>query len=391
MTRRSNISLAPETWLLHALARMGLVDEPVNQTPQGDVQLALEVCHVHKSFRKYEALRNISLELRAGELLCLLGPSGCGKTTLLRLIAGLERVDQGKILKKGRDISRLAVEDRRCGIVFQNYALFPNLSVAENIAYGLTGGRWAGYMRTERVRELLKMVGLTGYEEKYPHQLSGGQQQRVALARALAPEPDLLLLDEPLSALDARVRLHLRNEIRQLQQKFHLPTVLVTHDQEEALSMADRIVVMNHGVIEQIGTPEDIYGKPASRFVATFVGQMNFLPAKVLADGRLVVAGRYVIQAPCELVMPPETPVEIGFRPEAVRLSENGALCAKFMNQEFLGASTRMHLEMTEINLQRHAVQIDVSACKAERDMMINFDVDPAALHVFTTTGEAIC
>lgn len=243
---------------------------------------------IHKRFGGFHALRGVDLRVRKGEFLCLLGPSGCGKTTLLRVLAGLAHQDQGRVWMGGRDIGRLPPAQRDHGIVFQSYALFPNLNVAENIAYGLRTDRAA---RRRRVSELLDLVGLPGSEAKYPAQMSGGQQQRVALARALATSPSLLLLDEPLSALDARVREHLRRELRALQQKLGVTTLMVTHDQEEALGLADTIAVMNQGRIEQVGSPEQIYRQPASRFVAEFVGQANWLPVSRRADGRIELAG----------------------------------------------------------------------------------------------------
>ena len=256
---------------------------------------ALAIRGVHKRFEHFVALQNIELEVREGEMLCLLGPSGCGKTTLLRIIAGLETQTRGQILQNGRDVSWLPPVKRDYGIVFQSYALFPNLSVADNVAYGLVTRRKPKAEIAARVDELLKLVGLPGAAGKYPAQLSGGQQQRIALARALATSPRLLLLDEPLSALDALERIRLRGEIRRLQQQLGVTTIMVTHDQEEALSMADRVVVMNHGVIEQIGTPTDIYERPASPFVADFVGKANVLAAVALGGGRFR-AGRLELQ-----------------------------------------------------------------------------------------------
>jgi iron(III) transport system ATP-binding protein len=251
----------------------------------------LELRHVRKDFGAFTALQDINLQVGRGEFVCFLGPSGCGKTTLLRIIAGLEVQTSGEVwqaAKSGgmRDVSRLPPAQRDYGIVFQSYALFPNLSVADNVAYGLVNRKVARGEIRQRVAELLKLVGLPGSEAKYPAQLSGGQQQRIALARALATSPGLLLLDEPLSALDALERVRLRQEIRALQQKVGVTTIMVTHDQEEALSVADRIVVMNHGAIEQVGTPLDIYREPASPFVADFVGKVNVLPARV-ASGEL--------------------------------------------------------------------------------------------------------
>jgi iron(III) transport system ATP-binding protein len=247
----------------------------------------LSIRGLSKSFGSFTALRDIGLDVDQGEFVCFLGPSGCGKTTLLRAIAGLVHQDAGEIRQAGRDISRLPVSKRDFGIVFQSYALFPNLTVQANVAYGLEAeGRLDAGARGKRVAELLALVGLSGAERKFPAELSGGEQQRVALARALATSPGLLLLDEPLSALDARVRLRLRAEIKALQRKIDVTTIMVTHDQEEALTMADRIVVMNGGRIEQIGTPFEIYHQPRTAFVADFVGTMNMIEVRSVG-GRL--------------------------------------------------------------------------------------------------------
>jgi iron(III) transport system ATP-binding protein len=257
---------------------------------------ALEIAGVCKDFGAFHALENIELTVSRGEFVCFLGPSGCGKTTLLRIIAGLEVQNAGSILQSGRDVSALPPAMRDYGIVFQSYALFPNLSIFDNVAYGLVN---RGKRRTEvkgRVTELLELVGLPGSERKFPGQLSGGQQQRVALARALATSPGLLLLDEPLSALDALERVRLRQEIRALQQRLGITTIMVTHDQEEALSMADRIVVMNKGRIEQVGTPLDIYREPKTPFVVDFVGKVNLMEAQAL-PGQLKV-GDFMLDCP---------------------------------------------------------------------------------------------
>ncbi len=245
----------------------------------------LQLEGVAKQFGSFTALQGVDLQIASGEFVCFLGPSGCGKTTLLRIIAGLEAHSAGRILQAGRDISTLPPAQRDYGIVFQSYALFPNLSVADNVAYGLVNRQRPRAEIRARVAELLGLVGLPGSEAKVPAQLSGGQQQRVALARALATSPGLLLLDEPLSALDAIVRVHLRQEIKSLQRRLGVTTIMVTHDQEEALSVADRIVVMNHGRIEQVGTPMQVYREPASAFVADFVGRVNALPARLEAGG----------------------------------------------------------------------------------------------------------
>ncbi|MDC8757324.1 putative 2-aminoethylphosphonate ABC transporter ATP-binding protein [Janthinobacterium fluminis] len=263
---------------------MKQLDFPAPAQPSGTAPGDwLRIDQVSKSFGAARVLNDVTLPVRQGEFLCLLGPSGCGKTTLLRILAGLEAQDGGRILMGGRDIGVLPPAQRDYGIVFQSYALFPNLTVAENVAYALRTPR---RQRAARVEELLALVELPGMQERYPAQLSGGQQQRVALARALAKSPSLLLLDEPLSALDAKVREHLRKELRALQRKLGITTIMVTHDQDEALALADTIAVMQHGRIEQLGTPEQIYRAPQTRFVADFVGRANWLPVRLDGQGR---------------------------------------------------------------------------------------------------------
>ncbi|MDD9811573.1 MAG: putative 2-aminoethylphosphonate ABC transporter ATP-binding protein [Gammaproteobacteria bacterium] len=249
----------------------------------------LRIDRLRKVFGDFTALNEVSLAIDEGEFICFLGPSGCGKTTLLRAVAGLDIQTAGRVWQAGRDISALPPAERDFGIVFQSYALFPNLTVARNIAFGLENQKLKRADIERRVTELLALVNLSGQEGKYPAQLSGGEQQRVALTRALATSPGLLLLDEPLSALDARVRAHLRVEMKALQRRLGVTTIMVTHDQEEALTMADRIVVMNHGVIEQVGTPTEIYRRPDTLFVAEFVGAMNRIAGVGASDGRVTV------------------------------------------------------------------------------------------------------
>ncbi|MFM8991469.1 MAG: ATP-binding cassette domain-containing protein, partial [Alphaproteobacteria bacterium] len=251
----------------------------------------LRIERLTKRFGSFTALDSVDLEIRPREFVCFLGPSGCGKTTLLRAIAGLDAQSEGRIWQAGREISSLPPSERDFGIVFQSYALFPNLSVRDNVGYGLRSRGQGRAAIDARVGELLELVGLPGSGAKYPSQLSGGQQQRVALARALATSPGLLLLDEPLSALDARVRARLRHEVRGLQRRLGITTIMVTHDQEEALTMADRIVVMNHGTIEQVGTPQEVYGRPATPFVAAFVGTMTYPAGHVAGPGRVALGG----------------------------------------------------------------------------------------------------
>lgn len=261
----------------------------------------LKIDNLWKAFGSFLALKDISLEIEDGEFVCFLGPSGCGKTTLLRAIAGLDLQTKGSVSQGGNDVSDLPPSQRDYGIVFQSYALFPNLTIQKNIAYGLENTGHSKAEITVRVAELLELVGLPDQGSKYPAQLSGGQQQRIALARAIASKPGLLLLDEPLSALDAKVRVHLRHEIKDLQRKLGVTTVMVTHDQEEALSMADRIVVMNHGIIEQVGSPTEIYRAPSNLFVADFIGEMNQIPATAGKADEVEIGGTVMKCSPHEL------------------------------------------------------------------------------------------
>ncbi len=308
----------------------------------------LRIRRVTKNFGSFTALREVSLDVFPGEFICFLGPSGCGKTTLLRAIAGLDIQTSGTIEQAGRDISALPASERDFGIVFQSYALFPNLSVEANVGYGLKS---RGQTRAEiaaRVAELLALVGLPESGAKYPAQLSGGQQQRVALARALATSPGLLLLDEPLSALDARVRVRLRHEIRSVQNRLGITTIMVTHDQEEALTMADRIVVMNHGVIEQVGTPIEIYRAPQTAFVADFVGTMNFLDGVMAGDGSVKV-GTTAIAVAAGSGIAPGARVKVSLRPEDLQLrgvtaSTPNAIEVTIGSIDFLGAFGRGEL-----------------------------------------------
>ncbi len=252
----------------------------------------LELSHITKDFGTVRAVQDLNLEVDRGEVLSILGPSGCGKTTTLRMIAGLEIPTSGSILANQRDITRVPARQRNIGMVFQNYALFPHLDVFENIAFGLRTRRLAQPIVEARVVKALKSVRLDGFERRSVHQLSGGQQQRVALARALAIEPEVLLLDEPLSNLDPSLREELRDQIREVVREFHVTTVFVTHDQQEALSLADRIAVMQAGVCRQVGKPGEVYDKPADAFVARFLGKANLLPAE---NGLLFVRPENVI------------------------------------------------------------------------------------------------
>ncbi|WP_416051351.1 putative 2-aminoethylphosphonate ABC transporter ATP-binding protein [Cupriavidus basilensis] len=310
----------------------------------------------------FQALDGVSLSVAQGELLCLLGPSGCGKTTLLRIIAGLEREDTGRIHAGGRELTGLPPQARDYGILFQSYALFPNLSVAQNVAYGLQGRGMGRAHREARVAEMLSLVGLAGSERKFPGQLSGGQQQRVALARALAPAPSLLLLDEPMSALDARVREHLRLELRQLQRRLNVTTVMVTHDQDEAMAMADRIAVMEGGRIAQVGTPGEIYERPASAFVAEFIGQANWLDGQLSGRDTFSVGELDLTVSPARAGEVADGAARLCCRPEAIRLhpveGEPNRLLARIVDQTYLGSRYRLMLEADR--LPGHTLFADV-------------------------------
>ena len=335
------------------------------------------------------SLKNISVDIPAQGITAIIGPSGCGKTTLLRAVAGLDVQSSGTVHQAGRDISNLPVSGRDFGIVFQSYALFPNLTIAANVGYGLTS---AGYKRQEiekRVTELLNLVGLADQAKKYPAQLSGGQQQRVALARALALSPGLLLLDEPLSALDARVRARLRGEIRDLQRRLGITTVMVTHDQEEALTMSDRVVVMSKGRIEQIGTPDEIYGRPASAFVADFVGRMNFIPGNLLSD-RLVEVKGAKLDFTEAVGLGQGAAVTVCIRPEDVVLhrgngSDPNRLDAQIGVMEFVGNhfSTVLHAENTNLNISADFSMNDVREFGLAAGKTVPIRLPPDRLRVF--------
>lgn len=280
--------------------------------------VAITCAALSKFYSGKPAVQDVQLEVKPGELLSLLGPSGCGKTTTLRMVAGFEIPDAGSIHIGAQDVTRVPAENRRVGMVFQNYALFPNLSVSGNVGFGLRVAGWDKPKLEARVGELLEIVGLVGYDKRNVTTLSGGQRQRVALARALAPNPRVLLLDEPLSALDAKIRVELRTELRRLQLTLGVTTLLVTHDQEEAMSMSDRVVVMNQGRIEQIGTPRDLYATPATPFVASFVGEMNTATLEPLGNGSFKVSGQTVS-------LPNLEAGRYGVRPEAIALEPNPA------------------------------------------------------------------
>ena len=298
------------------------------------------------------AVENFNLDADKGEFVSFLGPSGCGKTTTLRMIAGFEQPTAGTITVAGTDITQRPPNRRNVGMVFQSYALFPNMSVADNIGFGLrVRNRPKGQIR-QRVAELLDLIHLPDKGSRYPWQLSGGQQQRVALARALAIEPEVLLLDEPLSALDAKIRVALRKEIRAIQRQLGITTVYVTHDQEEAMSLSDRVVVMSEGRVEQIGPPPEIYNFPATPFVASFVGTLNLLPATVVGGGgsKVAVAGQEITSAK-PLDGAGRSRVTVALRPEAIELGETGGpnrLRGTVEDVSFLGSIVRTRIKVAD-------------------------------------------
>lgn len=339
----------------------------------------LSIQGVSKRFGLFAALEHVSIDIAKNEFVCLLGPSGCGKTTLLRMIAGLEQPTTGSMNVAGREITSLPPAKRNIAMMFQSYALFPNLTAAQNIAFGLQEKKLTKEQIAAKVEEALDMVDLSHIADKYPAQLSGGQQQRIALARAISLSPDVLLLDEPLSALDAKVRQKLRREIRRLHEKFGMTTVMVTHDQDEALTMADKIVVMNHGEVVQVGTPEVIYNQPATPFVADFIGAINFIESR-----RFDPEG--------------EASTLLAIRPEHVRLLAYESECgipATILESEFRGAFYRIYLEWQDedtktleyLTLDLPADQANkLGACRGQKvclelpmEHLLRFEQDEAA------------
>jgi putative spermidine/putrescine transport system ATP-binding protein len=312
----------------------------------------LEIRNIQKSFGTAQVVRDFNLDVESGEFVSFLGPSGCGKTTVLRMVAGFEAPSSGSIAIGGRDVTRLKPNQRDIGMVFQAYALFPNMTVAQNIAFGLKVARAPQAEMRERVEAMLRLIKLPELGDRYPYQLSGGQQQRVALARALAPRPKLLLLDEPLSALDAKVRVSLREEIRAIQKELGITTIFVTHDQEEALSISDRIAVMYGGKAEQVGTPFEVYNRPATRFVANFVGTLNVL------EGRVEDAAGGVVEVHQEKVSlkgrlngaRTGDQLSLALRPEAIALGRrpgyDSSLKGRIAEVHFLGSVIRVRVEL---------------------------------------------
>ena len=338
-------------------------------------EIAVEFQNVTKAFGDVQAVQNLNFSIDHGKLVTLLGPSGCGKTTTLRLIAGLEMVSAGSIFIDGKEVTRLSASDRDVSMVFQSYALFPHMTVMQNVSYGLAMSQMPKLEAREKAMEGLELVGLAGFGERLPSELSGGQQQRVAVARALVLEPEVLLFDEPLSNLDAKLRRRVRQEIRELQQKLELTTIYVTHDQEEALAVSDQIIVMNEAVIAQQGTPEDLYESPESLFVADFIGDANIIIGRMTEhDGDLaaIKIGELSLNLPHKGVNPGE--IKLAVRPLAVNVHEekHPGIPGKVLKSVYLGSHQEytietdqgewfvLDMEMNEIHEENTEVSLDL-------------------------------
>ena len=354
----------------------------------------IEFKNVVKRFGDFTALNHVSLNIPKGAFVTLLGPSGCGKTTLMRQLAGFSEPDEGDILVDGKRMNGLPPFKRNTPLVFQEYALFPHMTVYENISYGLKLNKTPKEEMDRRVAEMLKMFNLVGLEKRFPKEMSGGQQQRVAFARALVMGQEILLLDEPLSNLDAKLRVEVRTELRQIQQKLGITTIYVTHDQDEALSMSDIIAVMRGGCIEQIGSPWEIYFRPANRFVADFVGTVNFLTAKVLTHENGIVTADHNGMA---LRVPSEVPVEDGetvtlvVRPECIRLAEPGetvpegqALDGMIENYSFLGRMIRYWVRVGDEQFIIDDANVDLTGA---RSGTVRLCLDTRKLHILKDGG----
>ena len=359
---------------------LAVTSSPVTKARDRAARSAVEVRleGLSRHYGSVVALDKLDLTLEPGQLIALLGPSGCGKTTTLRLLAGLEDADAGRVIVGGRDITHVSASKRDMGMVFQAYSLFPHMTVRQNVAFGLRLRRVSAAERDQRAIEMLELVGLAEHATRYPHQLSGGQQQRVALARALAIEPQVLLLDEPLSALDAKVRAQLRDEIRRIQLEVGITTLFVTHDQEEALAIADRVGVMRAGHLEQLAPPTEVYSRPATSFVAEFVGLSNRLAGEV-RDGSVIVRG-------CTLPLverdTPNGQVVALVRPEAVTMAPKGApasgpLVGTVIAVTFLGATSRVTVHLGDATILAQFSTADATALSAGSPVALTIRPDP--------------
>ncbi|MDA0629928.1 MAG: sn-glycerol-3-phosphate ABC transporter ATP-binding protein UgpC [Proteobacteria bacterium] len=348
---------------------------------------------VRKSYGNDEVIHGVNLEIQTGEFIVILGPSGCGKSTLLRMIAGLEDITSGEIVIAEKVVNQLEPRERGCAMVFQNYALYPHMTVADNIGYALKVAGMPKAQRAEKVKQVASSVGLDEFLDRRPGSLSGGQRQRVAMARAIIREPEVFLFDEPLSNLDAKLRVQMRHEIRRIHNRVKATSVFVTHDQHEGMTLADRMVIMNKGTIDQVGTPEEVYNAPATTYVAGFIGSpaMNFLPGRVLAS-----QGAVVLEEGSSLPIPAQAAqkmdgklVQIGARPEALRLCRpgSGMLTATFEFYEELGSEGLHHLKIEDVQFS----VLSENKMRLDEGTQIGVTIPQEALHIFDAdTGRRI-
>jgi putative spermidine/putrescine transport system ATP-binding protein len=358
----------------------------------------LEIQGLYKRFGDVVALRNMDLAIESGEFVAFLGPSGCGKTTALRIVAGFERPDSGRVIIEGKDITNVPASRRDMGMVFQAYSLFPNLTALENVGFGLRVRGVRQEKRAKRAADLLELVGLSSAARRYPHQLSGGQQQRVALARALAIEPRVLLLDEPLSALDAKVRVQLREEIRRIQTNLGITALFVTHDQEEALSISDRVVILSQGQIEQVGTPAEIYGDPRTVFVAEFVGTMNRIAGTVAANPNgFIESAAGMLRVEAARGRSASERVVLLVRPETIEIAEigdakspPGGIVGHVVSHTFLGAVTRLAVTSAVGDIKVDVGSAQALALAAGTSVALTWDASAPRLISLEGAGDGI-
>jgi iron(III) transport system ATP-binding protein len=341
--------------------------------------------NIIKKYGNITVIPDLSLDINEGEFFTLLGPSGCGKTTLLRMVAGFNSIEGGQILFNDKLINNLAVQDRNIGMVFQSYAIFPHMDVSKNVAFGLTNRGISKEKIDSRVANILKTVQIEEYKDRMPENLSGGQQQRVALARAIVIEPDVLLMDEPLSNLDAKLRVDMRNAIKRIQRNFGITTIYVTHDQEEAMAVSDRIAIMNKGIIQQIGKPQDIYQKPANLFVATFIGRTNILDATI--EKQTLSVGKYKVKTNLNI---PSASLKISVRPEEFFIDPNPdatLLKGVIKHSVFLGLNTHYFIEL-ENSQEIEVIEKSKKSATYEPGAKVSLNIDIANINIFDQRGD---
>ena len=354
------------------------------------MSVAINIDKVVKKYGKLTIIDGLSLDIRPGEFFTLLGPSGCGKTTLLRMIIGFNSIEGGTISVDGEVVNKIPTNLRNMGMVFQNYAVFPHMSVADNVAFGLKTRKMPKEQIAKAVDEILDVVKIKHLRDRMPSELSGGQQQRVALARAIVIHPQVLLMDEPLSNLDAKLRIEMRNAIKRIQQQIGITTVYVTHDQEEALAVSDRIAVMNNGVIQQTGTPQEIYQRPSNRFVATFIGLSNILPAKICSAGKGVDFGSYKVELPnLREGLRDGEQVLVSVRPEEFIINKDSSegLPATVISSVFLGVHTHYFIKLAS-GEEIEVISPSETGSLLENGTAIHLLVDTSKINVFDEAGE---